>query len=92
MTKDEYQKKAEAGEAVLVDIREPDELVAEPSPEGAINIPMSSLPQAEAAGKLPKDKLVVTLCRSGGRCQPVTAFLRGHGYQADFIEGGMMGW
>lgn len=92
MTRQEFLKRAASGEVVLIDIREPFELALMPSPEGAINIPMSRLPEAETAGELPKDKVVVTICQSGGRCQPVNTYLSAHGYQTDMIDGGMMGW
>ena len=90
MTKDEFLTKAAAGEAVLVDIREDAELAASPSPAGALHVPLSKL--AEHVHKLPTDKLVVTICQSGGRCVPVTQLLNVNGFTADYIEGGLSNW
>lgn len=92
MTREEFKKRAAAGEVVLIDIREPFELTLAPNPAGAINIPMSRLAAAEAAGELPKDKLIVTLCQSGGRCFPVNEYLSARGYRVDAIDGGLVGW
>ncbi len=89
MTSKELQSLQEAGEVVVVDIREPMELAMEPSLPGSINIPMSQLAAAEASGALPKDKTIVTVCASGARCVPVTAYLQQRGYRADYLEGGM---
>jgi len=92
MTKEEFLKKAETGEVVLIDIREAAELAMLPSPAQSRHIAMSEMVEAEAKGELPKDKVIVTICHSGGRCLPVNGYLMSRGYQVDHIEGGMMGW
>jgi rhodanese-related sulfurtransferase len=92
MTKEEFLAKAEKGEVILIDIREAAELAMLPSPAPARHIPMSEMVEAEAKGDLPKDKIIVTICHSGGRCLPVNGYLVSRGYQVDHIEGGMMGW
>ena len=56
----------EAGDAVLIDVREPDEFVAARI-EGAILAPLSQMPQAWLALDLPADKTVIVMCRVGGR-------------------------
>lgn len=92
MTKEEFLAKEQAGAAVLIDIREPMELAALPALTVARNVPMSQLVAVEAQGGLPKDKLIVTICHSGGRCGAVNGYLASRGYQVDQIDGGMLGW
>ncbi len=75
---------------LLVDIREADELHATPSIPGAINIPLSRLIQEVEAGKLPMDKKIITICRSGGRCYVANSELSARGYDADLLEGGII--
>lgn len=81
---------AQSGEAIIVDVREPDE-VAEVGVPGAVHIPLGSLP-AEA-GRLPDDREVLFLCRSGNRSAYATEFLqsRGHPRTAN-IRGGIILW
>lgn len=92
MKKEEFLVKEQAGTAVLIDIREPMELAALPTVPSARNIPMSQLVAVEAQGELPKDKLIVTICYSGGRCGAVNGYLASRGYHVDQIDGGMLGW
>ena len=92
MTKEEFLAKEAAGEAVLVDIRELPELSVVPSPARALQMPLSDITEPESLAKLPKDKTIVTLCASGGRCGPANSFLANEGYVVDMIEGGLMGW
>ncbi len=90
MTSNELIALQKAGEVMVVDIREPMELAMEPALPGSVNIPISQLVAAEAAGALSKDKKIVTICASGSRCVPVTEFLKQKGYQVDYLEGGLI--
>ena len=76
---------------ILVDIREEEELKAVPMLEGAVHVPMSTLRENINTDVLPKDKKIVTICRSGGRCVMLNQFLAEQGYDVDFLEGGMVG-
>lgn len=89
MTKNEFYK-AGLDKVLLVDIREDEELEDMPSPIEAIHIPMSHIAEVVAEGRLPKDRLIVTLCYSGGRCSMVNKFLEINGFSTDYLEGGMI--
>ena len=62
------------GEAVLIDVREPDEFQSGHI-QGAVSIPLSSFPQTYKHENYPADKKVVFQCKAGGRsmkaCQVV---------------------
>jgi rhodanese-related sulfurtransferase len=90
MTKEEFQN-LDKDSILLIDIREADELAVAPSPVPATHMPMGKVFVEVAKGNLPKDKPVISLCQSGGRCKIVTDKLNEMGYQADYIEGGLNG-
>ena len=74
----------------LLDIRE-DEEVATASIDGALHIPMNSLPQN--LGQLPKNQPLVVMCHVGGRSAQVQSWLVSNGYQnALNLEGGIAAW
>lgn len=79
----------EAGTAVMVDVREPDE-IAEQAVAGTINIPLGQL-DARAA-EVPTGKPVLVFCRSGNRSQEGAAILAAKGYDASTVEGGIIAW
>jgi sulfur dioxygenase len=91
MTKEELLKTG-GDKILIVDIREEEELVTSPSIPGAVHIPMGKIIREAEDGRLPHDKKIVTVCRSGGRCQMVNHELRELGYDVDWLEGGMMSW
>ena len=75
--------------AFLLDVREPVELVVEGVP-GAVNIP---LPQLRARlGELPKDREILTICRSGGRAYFATRILLQNGFKTRDLSGGMLSY
>ena len=81
----------EAGQAVLVDVREPKEHAAERIP-GAASLPLSSFDPArlpDAAGR----KLVFH-CQSGARCGMAAMRLLAAGYPGEIyrLGGGILGW
>jgi rhodanese-related sulfurtransferase len=57
--------------------------------EGALHIPMSSLP--ERLGELPEGQTLV-VCKIGGRSARVVAWLQQHGHEAINLDGGMLEW
>ena len=82
----------EAGRAILIDIREPDEHATGVAP-GAKLLPMSQL--ASRAGEIPADpgKPVLLICRTQNRSSAVLQALREHGYaHARYVQGGMSEW
>ncbi len=81
-----------AGQAVLIDVREPDEHAAVRAP-GATLIPLGQL--AQRLGELPQDKAtpVLVVCRSGSRSAAATDLLRQAGYGGTLnVSGGMNAW
>lgn len=83
---DEARRRLEAGEAVLVDVREPHEWAAGHAPD-ALHRPLSSLDPAEFAGRA-----VVTTCRGGGRGTRAAAALADAGVESASLAGGLRAW
>ena len=78
------------GNAVLIDIREPDEFAREWIP-GAQNLPLSGFDPARVAGD--KDKAAIFHCRSGNRTREARAQLRACGFaEVGHVAGGLNAW
>ena len=81
----------EAGQAVLVDVREPDEWAAG-HVAGARLLPLSALEKgvdpARLAQTLPKDKIIYCHCLAGGRCLEAAAILAPLGYDVRPLKPG----
>lgn len=93
MKSSELKEKINQGEDVmLVDVREGDEFVSDDTIPGAVNVPMGKVFVQAAKGELPKDKQIVTICKSGTRCEIVAKELKQKGYTIDFLEGGIDAW
>lgn len=78
--------------ALLVDVREPNELAtcAFDAPD-IVNIPMSELEQRWS--ELPKDREIVVVCQIGVRSLKATYFLQYHGYtRVQNMSGGIAKW
>ncbi|MBI4250379.1 rhodanese-like domain-containing protein [Candidatus Uhrbacteria bacterium] len=90
----ELRKKLEQQEDVLLlDVREHDEYESsEDKIKGAHNVPMGKVFTEAAKGNLPKDKKIITVCKSGGRCEIVARELQAKGYDIEYLEGGMEEW
>lgn len=88
----EVRRWIEAGEVVLVDVREAGEHAAEAIP-GALSLPLSTFDPAKLP-VVPEGKKLVLHCRSGQRCGMAAARLVAAGYTGDInrLEGGIMGW
>lgn len=85
----EAARRLRAGEAVLLDVREPFELQRASVP-GAIHIPMRQIPGRLA--ELPKDKPILVMCHHGARSQAVADWLAPQGYHAENVAGGIDAW
>ena len=79
----------DAGEAVVVDVREGYERVAGHI-EGTQHIAMGEL--TAQAGSLPRDRPVVFVCRVGGRSVMAAQAFRRSGYDAWSMAGGLERW
>lgn len=78
------------GDALLLDVREPDEWAAGHI-EGATHIPMSGLMQR--LDEVPKEGDVVVVCKVGGRSAQVTAYLMQQGWtNVRNLDGGVVAW
>ncbi len=76
-------------DALLIDVREPSEWDAGHAPM-ASSIPLSELP--DHVDELPRDRLIVCVCRSGGRSFRAASYLKENGFDAANLTGGMMSW
>ena len=72
----------EAGKAVIVDVRTPEEFAAAHLP-GALNLPVGELPAR--LGELPRGKVLVLYCRSGARSASAEQVLRDKGFETVII-------
>ncbi len=84
------------GKAILVDVREQEELEEGGMVEGAVWMPTSKMDEDNAEWtafqkSLPKDKAVVFYCRSGNRSGRVAYFFQENGYDSHNM-GGFCDW
>ncbi len=91
-TSDLKQKLEHGEEVLLLDVREADEFDAGDRIPGARNMPMGKVFVEAAQGHLPKDKKIVAICKTGGRCEIVARELKQKGYDIEHLEGGVEGW
>lgn len=77
------------GDAILLDVREPQEWQAGHAP-GARHIPLGQLGQRQ--GELPPGRPVITVCRSGVRSARAASLLAGQGSDVANLRGGMRAW
>jgi rhodanese-related sulfurtransferase len=80
---------ADRTEAVLLDVREDDE-VAAGRIAGSTHIPLGQL--AARTFELDRNRPVITVCRSGGRSSQAAQFLATQGYDVANLTGGMTAW
>lgn len=75
--------------AVLIDVREPEELVAFGQLKGALNIPLHQL--RDRLAEIPKDRPVIVYCQKGQRGYIGTRILQQHGFsQVANLKGGFL--
>jgi rhodanese-related sulfurtransferase len=75
------------GAAVLLDVREPGEWAAGHA-GAATHVPLGQL----RADSVPSDTVIVAVCRSGARSEQAAQALRGAGFDARNMTGGMQAW
>ncbi len=73
----------------IVDVRYPNEWEAGHI-DGAIHLPEDYL--TERLGELDQARQVITVCPSGRRSQEAVTLLREHGFLAENLDGGLLGW
>jgi len=77
----------DADGALLLDVRQPVELVVESVP-GAVNIPLPQL--RKRLGELPRDREILVVCRSAQRAYYATRILLQNGLRVRNLSGGML--
>jgi rhodanese-related sulfurtransferase len=88
----------ESGEAVVIDVREPAEIMASGKVPGAINIPLAAFlaktdpSSAEREPTLRPEKPVILYCASGKRSDFAGNKLIEFGYREVFNLGGLRDW
>lgn len=84
----------EAGDAIMIDVREQDEWDAARI-DGTVFAPLSQMPQAWEALDLPQGKTVIVQCRSGARsgrvCEAFGPTAK-DGQPVVNLAGGIMAW
>jgi rhodanese-related sulfurtransferase len=75
--------------AVLLDVREPEEIAAGRA-EAAVAIPLGEL--APRLGELSRSSKIVVVCRSGSRSTVAAHVLNTDGFDAFNLDGGMLAW
>lgn len=81
--------------ALLIDVREPAELVATGKLAGAVNLPLGKLREQSASRAAPgllgasADRPVILYCRSGNRAGQAAEILRAAGYESVHNLGGL---
>lgn len=75
--------------ALLLDVRNDDEWAAGHAP-GATYVTLQQIPNA--LDRLPRDRTIVAICRSGVRSANATQYLARQGFDAVNLAGGMQAW
>ena len=81
-----------SNDVLLLDVREKDEYETGDKIEGSQNMPMGRVFVEAQKGTLPKNKKIVAVCKTGGRCEIVARELKQKGYDIEHLEGGVDGW
>lgn len=76
----------------ILDVREKEEYETAEKMEGAENIPMGQVFLEVGKGNLTKDQKIVTVCKSGMRCEIVARELKQKGFDIEALEGGVQAW
>lgn len=89
VTVQQLKEVLDAGEALVVDVREPDEYARGHLP-GARLAPLQTVPSL--VGELPTDEPVYLVCAVGARSAQAAMFLAQHGVDAVNVDGGTRDW
>ncbi|HEY5265992.1 MAG TPA: rhodanese-like domain-containing protein [Acidimicrobiales bacterium] len=77
------------GDTILLDVREESEWEAGHAPMASL-IPLAELP--DHLDELPRERLIICACRSGGRSLRAAMYLSQNGFDVVNLTGGMMAW
>jgi rhodanese-related sulfurtransferase len=84
-----HEAKAELGDALFLDVREPYEWDSG-HVEGSLHIPIGQL--NERVDELDSARKVVVVCQVGQRSELVANWLSEQGFDAHNLEGGLVAW
>jgi len=84
-------REAGTDEFLLIDVREPEEFAAGAIP-GAVLVPLGSVLDGSALDGLPRDQEIVVQCQVGARSLTAARVLRGLGFDASNLDGGILAW
>jgi rhodanese-related sulfurtransferase len=88
-TDEAYRRLQADPRTIIVDVRQPVETRAGSVP-GAVLIPLTEFGRRMA--ELPRDRPILTICRSGHRSPLAARQLKRAGYQVTNVDGGTMAW
>ena len=92
ITQDEAKEMMDAGDVVVLDVREQSEYDESHIP-GAVLLPVGTIDEESAAAVIPeKDSTVLVYCRSGNRSKTAAAALAELGYTGIYEFGGINTW
>ena len=89
VTPERAREMLESGDAVVIDVRRPEEWEAGRIP-GSTHIEMNEL--TARAGELPGDRVVIFACKSGSRSSLAVQAFREAGVDARNLDGGVGAW
>lgn len=99
LTVDQVASAREAGDVVLIDVREPAELLADGAIPGSVHAPRGMLEfHADPASPyymadFTPDRHIITYCKSGSRSALAAATLADMGYpRVSHLDGGIVAW
>lgn len=84
-------REAGTDDFLLIDVREPAEH-AQASIPGAVLVPLGTLFDGSALAGLPHDREIVVHCQVGARSLTAAQILRGAGFDASNVDGGILAW
>ncbi|MET9761732.1 rhodanese-like domain-containing protein [Streptomyces sp. NPDC006372] len=82
---------ADSGDAVLLDVREPQEWQAGHAPR-AVHLSLSALTAGAGLPAEAQARLLIVICRSGNRSRRAAELLSAQGVEAVDVIGGMQDW
>lgn len=77
-------------DAFILDVREDEEVFETGTIKGAVHIPMMMVPNS--LNKIPRDREIYILCRSGRRSYEVASYLSELGYDVINLKGGIINY
>ena len=92
ISQEEAKEMMDAGEVLILDVREQEEYDGGHIP-GAVLLPLGSIDEETAAAVIPeKETVVLVYCRSGNRSKKAAKALAELGYTGSYVFGGISTW